>query len=270
MTTLIQTRPGAQGETLRRELAAQGVAVLDFPLLHIGPPADRAALQSALARLEQFTLAVPVSPTAVQATFAALPGSWPAHCAIGVVGAGSERAVRHALQRANGAAPWPHLIAPPPAAAGAGESDALALWRVLQRRIPAAEWPRQRVLLLRGDSGRDDLLLQLQAARATVEVVEAYSRQPPPWNTDTAQALRQMLAARGWWLLTSATAIAHLQDMLPRIGLGADALARQSALAIHPRIARAAEAAGFGRVRISRSEPQALAAELRAAETAQS
>lgn len=266
MTTLIQTRPGAQGETLRRELAAQGIAVLDFPLLHIAPPADRAALQSALARLEQFTLAVPVSPTAVQATFAALPGSWPAHCAIGVVGAGSERAVRHALQRTNGAAPWPQLIVPS-AAHGAGESDAQALWAVLQQRLAAADWPRQRVLLLRGESGRDELRMQLQAAGATVEVVEAYRRQPPPWNTDTAQALRQMLAAHGWWLLTSATAIAYLQDMLPRIGLGTDALAQQSAIAIHPRIARAAEAAGFGQVRISRSEPQALVAELRAAET---
>ena len=119
-TTLISTRASSQSGGAHEILAAAGVQMLDFPLQHIGPPGDLPRFHAALAALPQTDLAIPVSPTAVAAVFAALRQPWPARCAIGVVGEGSLRAVRRALTAQPDDAPWPRLIAPGAAPPGQG------------------------------------------------------------------------------------------------------------------------------------------------------
>ena len=119
-TTLISTRASSQSGGAHELLAAAGVQMLDFPLQHIGPPGDLPRFHAALAALPQTDLAIPVSPTAVAAVFAALRQPWPARCAIGVVGEGSLRAVRRALTAQPDDAPWPRLIAPGSAPPGQG------------------------------------------------------------------------------------------------------------------------------------------------------
>lgn len=269
MTTIIYTRPSAHGRSLRDALTAAGVGVVDFPLLQIGPPADAEALQRTLAELDRCALAVPVSPTAVQAAFAALDRPWPASCAIGVVGSGSQRAVRQALERQNRDLPWPRVITPSDEASE-GEGDTDALWQVLQGAFPAQPgterpWQGRRVVILHGGPGREELALQLEDSGAEVIPVQAYTRRAPPWNADTEAGLRRALAARGWWLLTSTSALRTLQDMLTRANIGGSELRAQRAVAIHPRIALAARQAGFGAVLISTLEPQALLTAVRTA-----
>ncbi len=119
-TTLISTRASSQTGGAHELLAAAGVQMLDFPLQHIGPPVDLPRFHAALAALPQTDLAIPVSPTAVAAVFAALRQPWPARCAIGVVGEGSLRAVRRALTAQPDDVPWPRLIAPGSAPPGPG------------------------------------------------------------------------------------------------------------------------------------------------------
>jgi uroporphyrinogen-III synthase len=284
-TTLISTRASSQAGGAHELLAAAGVQMLDFPLQHIGPPGDLPRFHAALAALPQTDLAIPVSPTAVAAVFAALRQPWPARCAIGVVGEGSLRAVRRALTSQPDDAPWPRLIAPGSAPPGqgfaqpaprggqenlgrpgvflrgdepGGEGDSEALWNALQLAFapgPVASfpWAGRHALIFRGGPGRDLLQRKLEAAGAKVKVIEAYSRLAPEYNAQTAALLQSALGSGGWWLFSSTEAVHNLQRLLEPAGLDADVLHPQRALAIHPRIASALREAGFGRVELTRA-----------------
>ncbi|MBN8777354.1 uroporphyrinogen-III synthase [Thiomonas arsenitoxydans] len=284
-TTLISTRASSQSGGAHEILAAAGVQMLDFPLQHIGPPGDLPRFHAALAALPQTDLAIPVSPTAVAAVFAALRQPWPARCAIGVVGEGSLRAVRRALTAQPDDAPWPRLIAPGAAPPGhgfaqpaprggqenlgrpcvslrgdepGGEGDSEALWNALQLAFapgPVASfpWAGRHALIFRGGPGRDLLQRKLEAAGAKVKVIEAYSRLAPEYNAQTAALLQSALGSGGWWLFSSTEAVHNLQRLLEPAGLDAAVLHPQRALAIHPRIASALSEAGFGRVELTRA-----------------
>lgn len=265
--TLIVTRVPAQSAALAQACQQVGVRVIDFALQSIGPPPDPARFHAALAALPQTDLAIPVSPTAVAAVFAALPGPWPAHCAIGVVGQGSLRAVRRALAAQPGDPPWPRLIAPDAQEEHGGESDSLALWHALQLAFapgPVAvfPWVGRKVQIFRGGAGRDLLARRLEKAGAKVKIVEAYSRLAPQYDAHTAEQLHTALSSGGWWLLTSSEAVRNLQDLLAQAGIARAALQCQRALAIHPRIAQALQAAGFGQVELTAASPEAVLATL--------
>ncbi len=271
-TTIVLTRAQPQAAGLRRALRDAGVNVIEFPLLQIGPPPDAFAFEAALLALPQTDLVIPVSPAAVQALFAALRIPWPAHCAIGVVGAGSLQAVRAALEAQPADLPWPRLIAAQPAGAD-GEGDSDALWASLQLAFPATAgrprpWAGLRVRIVRGGPGRESLAQRLEAAGADVNVVEAYSRVAPGWNAQTADRLDAALRSGGWWLFTSSEAVRNLQALLARAGTPAGALAGQRALAIHPRIAQAVRDAGFARVELTSAAPDAVLATLRRLDSA--
>ena len=262
-TTLIYTRVPSHSGSATQDLAAAGVEVLHFPLQRIGPPADLARFHAALTALPQADLAIPVSPTAVAAVFAALPGLWPARCAIGLVGEGSLSAARRALAAQPDDAPWPRLIAPQLVESAGTESDSEALWEALQLAFPPGQvttfpWAGRHVLIFRGGNGRDLLQHKLEAAGAKVKVVEAYSRLAPEYDDHTAELLRKALGSGGWWLFSSSEAVGNLQGLLRQAGLDPAVLRQQRALAIHARIAQALRDAGFGRVELTRATPEAL------------
>jgi uroporphyrinogen-III synthase len=266
-TTLVLTRANAQAEDMRQLLGGAGVRLIDLPLQRIGPAPDPLRLRAALAALPQTDLALPVSPTAVAAVFAALPGPWPAHCAIGVVGAGSLRAVRRALQAQPPDVPWPRLIAPDAHDDQSGESDSEALWHALQLAFPgggvaAFPWAGRKVSIFRGGPGREFLVRKLEQAGAKVKIVDAYSRLAPEYDAQTAAQLRAALAGSSWWLLASTEAIGNLLHLLEAAGCSNAVLQPQGALAIHPRIAQAAGDAGFGRVELTAASPAAVLATL--------
>jgi len=265
---LIVTRVATQAEALTQACRAAGVRLIALPLQHIGPPRDLARFHSALAALAHTDLAVPVSPTAVAAVFAALRQPWPAHCAIGVVGQGSLHAVRRALQAQPADAPWPRVIAPDLPPQAGGEGDSAALWDALQRAFapgPVAgfPWAGRRVQIYRGGSGRDDLVKWLEQTGAQVNVVQAYSRLAPQCDAQTVQQLRAALDSGGWWLFSSSEAVRNLQGLMSEAGIALDRLRDQRALAIHPHIAQTLQAAGFGQVEITAAAADAVLATLR-------
>ncbi|MBN2690310.1 MAG: uroporphyrinogen-III synthase [Burkholderiaceae bacterium] len=267
-TTLIFTRVPAQQGGAQQIFGPAGVQVLDFPLQHIGPPPDLARFHAALAVLPQTDLAVPVSPTAVAAVFAALPGPWPSRCAIGVVGDGSLRAVRRALTAQPEDVPWPRLIAPETCEEQGGEGDSEALWRALQLAFapgPVASfpWAGRHVQIYRGGPGRDLLARKLEDAGAKVKVIEAYSRLAPQYNAQTAAQLQAALGCGGWWLFSSTEAVRNLQSLLAQAAIAPALLQQQRALAIHPRIAQTLRDAGFGRVELTAAPPDAVLSTLR-------
>lgn len=243
--TLLVTRPRAQCADWLGRLATCGVQARALPLLDILPARDAAPVRAAWAALPAADLAVFVSPNAVEQFFAHAAQAWPAGTLAACVGPGSARALL-----AHGV-PADHVVQP---AADAPSLDSEHLWTEL---APRRAWAGARVLLLRGDGGREWLAERLAEAGAEVEAVAVYHRSGPQWDATEQALLRDALdrPEAYAWLLSSAEAVGHLQG-LP--------LAGQRAIATHERIAAAATAAGFGPVVLARPDPEAVTQALKA------
>jgi uroporphyrinogen-III synthase len=261
--TLVVTRPSGQAigliEALQNAIAELPIAqqpqsIVPLPLLTIAPKSDSnlpTAIQSALQTAD---LAVFVSPNAIECAMRLLGDAWQSIATkvipIGVVGQSSRDALhRHGVGIEPGSPTpiWmPHNLA---------ESDSEGLWSVIKDRFP--NWAGLKVVLFRGDGGREWLADQLQAAGAQVEAIAVYSRIPlsessPQWekvlNANTDDAL---------WILTSSEAVRHLGAVLKQQGRQ-DYLANARALCPHHNIARSANEIGFGAVKECHSGDAAL------------
>jgi uroporphyrinogen-III synthase len=232
-TQLLVTRPQPQADEWVASLRARGVAAHALPLLQIVPESDPAAL-AAWASLVDHRLVVFVSPGCVSSFFALRPAAaaWPMDTWAGATGPGTSQALREA------GVPASAIVEP---ARDAQQFDSEALWR----RLESHPWQGQRVLVVRGDGGRDWLADRLRAHGAQVQFVQAYRRVLPPLDAQRRALLAAALAtpASHWWLFSSSQAVQHLLQ-----------LARPSdwssgrALATHPRIAATLHSAGFGTV----------------------
>lgn len=239
-TTLIVTRPRQQCEAWLARLAALGTSAVALPLIEILPARDDGPVRAAWAALPAVDLAVFVSPNAVEQFFARAQGAaWPPHTLAACVGPGSAQALAEHGVPAN-------LIVQP--AADAASLDSEHLWQQLS---PQRDWAGARVLLLRGDGGREWLAERLAEAGATVDAVTVYHRSGPRWSEPEQALLARVQAEplRFVWLFSSAEAVGHLQGW---------SLAGQRAIATHPRIAEAARAAGFSPVVLARPAPEAV------------
>ena len=243
---LIVTRPAAQALPWVAALQALGLDAQALPLIGIAPPRDVAPVQAAWGGLARWRLVMFVSANAVEHFFAARPAGarWPAALAAGSTGPGTSAALRAAGVR---------LIEEP--AADAPQFDTEALWA----RLATQSWQGAQVLVVRGDEGRDWLANTLRAQGATVHFVAAYRRLPPTLDAAGAALLAAALAtpSQHLWLFSSSEAVAHLQALAPAAHWSAS-----SACASHPRIAQAAQQAGFGQVDLVAPTPEAVAAQL--------
>jgi uroporphyrinogen-III synthase len=229
---VLVTRPTTQAADWVQRLRRHGVEAHALPLLAILPKSDDPDVRAAWSALSNFDLVMFVSPNAVLGFSAARPTmvAWPAELRAAATGQGSVRALVDA------GVPASACVAPtrPP-------FDSAGLWALLQ----GEEWKGRRVLIVRGDGGRDEFARALQGAGATVSFIQCYRRVAPSWSTSeraTAAAAR-IAPAEHVWLMSSAEAMGHLATLMP----GTD-WSRATALATHPRIADAARQLGFGRV----------------------
>lgn len=246
---VVVTRPPAQAAAWVDALRAAGVDAQALPLIGIAPPADPAPVRAAWHALPGTALAMFVSANAVQHFFAERPpgAPWPAGTLAGSTGPGTSAALREAGVGAQ-------LVEP---AVDAESFDSEALWA----RLRGHDWTGRRVLVVRGEEGRDWLAGTLRAAGATVDFVAAYRRLPPVLD-DAGRAL--LAAARAapqahLWAFSSSEAVGHLATLAP----GAD-WSQARAVASHPRIADTVRAAGFGHVQLLPPDPAALAAFVKA------
>ena len=255
--TVLVVRPRAQATAWVRELAALGVAARALPLIDIAPVPDPLPVAAAIAEIESPAgepLLVFVSPNAVSGFFhCAAAGrprgfAWPAHWRAAATGPGTVAALRDC------GVPADRIAAPP---ADAAQFDSEALWSTLS----GWPWAARRVLIVRGNGGRDWLGQQLRDAGADVRVVQSYARAAPVLLPDERALLAAALAdpSRWIWMFSSSEAIDHLQALAP--GARWDA---GRALASHPRIAERARALGFRAVTIVSPSPAAVAAVLAA------
>jgi len=234
---VLVTRPQPQADAWVQTLRAAGADAQALPLLAIEPQAAP-ALAATWQDLHTQSLVVFVSPNAVSSFFAARPAGvqWPSGLPAASPGPGSDAALA--------AAGVSERIAP---GSDAPQFDSEALWAQLNHRA----WLR--VLIVRGDGGRELLAERLRAAGSRVSAVQAYRRVAPRWGAEE-QALYERAAqapAQHVWLLGSTQALVHLPpEPAGRAGW--------QACASHPRIADAARAQGWGRVTVVRPGVPAL------------
>jgi uroporphyrinogen-III synthase len=255
-TTLVVTRPSGQASALTEALQAaiasiaatrsgqdwQAPQILALPLLTIVPKSDPNVAAAIRAAMQTADLAVFVSPNAIECTMRLLGDDWQSIAQrpipIGVVGQSSYHALEHHGIGREAKTPTPIWMPGNPA-----QWDSEGLWEAIQHHF--SSWAGRRVVVFRGDGGREWLADQLQSVGAQVEAIAVYSRIPlsessPQWekalNANTDEAL---------WILTSSEAVRHLGAVLKQQGRQ-DYLASASALCPHHNIARSAHEIGFG------------------------
>lgn len=238
---VVITRPRAQADGLAQAVRAIGRTAEILPLLEIGPADDPAPLRAALAAVHEYALAVFVSPNAVDAAFADLD-AWPVDVPLAVVGEGS----RAALARHGVAAPGHTIHSPLDPAHSDSEH--------LLQNLDLAAYAGRRVLIVRGDGGRELLADALRAAGATVEAVAAYRRSTPVLTDGLAARLRALLAQPNDWIITSSEALRGLAGLVATLGPQFEARLRQQRLVVpHARIAETAHALGLRHVTLTGS-----------------
>lgn len=227
---LIVTRPAAQASAFVARLAALGIDAVAMPLIGIEPVADRGPIEHAWAGLPGSRLVMFVSANAVEHFFAARPPSapWPAGVAAAATGPGTAAALESA-----GVSPA-DIVQPP----DGGPYDSEALWA----RLAGGDWAGARVLVVRGEGGRDWFAERMRAAGARVDFVAAYRRVAPRLDAALASQARASPDTHRWHF-SSSEAIDHLVQALPEADWQAS-----SAFATHARIAERARRAGFGAV----------------------
>ncbi|HRD33081.1 MAG TPA: uroporphyrinogen-III synthase [Rhodocyclaceae bacterium] len=225
---VLVTRPAAQSQALCAAIRARGGVPECFPLIEIGPCEDQAAFIDVSARLDAFDLAFFVSANAVEhaLTFLLARREWPSGLAVATVGKGSERCLkRFGFDR---------VIAP-----GQGFDSEAVL--ALPEFAPASVYGR-RVIVFRGNGGREHLGEVLRERGARVEHVVCYQRKFPSGDPRAlvAMAAAGMLDAI---TLTSSEGLRNFVLLLGPEGIGS--LCHVPVFAAHHRIAALAQEAGF-------------------------
>jgi len=134
--------------------------------------------------------------------------------------------------------------------------DSEALLDALDQTLHLDSLVGKRVLLVKGDGGRELLAQTLQAMGVAVDAVTAYHRSAPQPSEAQWQRLHALLAGppqQVVWVVTSSEGLRHL-DALARAHLDAAQLAtlrRTQVMTPHPRIAETARSLGFDTVTVS-------------------
>lgn len=160
---VLVTRPAHQAEALAALIEQAGGRAICFPTIEIAPPCDPEPLLAVLDRLTDYDLAVFVSVNAVEQAFAWLRARrlvWPAGLAAACVGKATAAALA-----ARGVA----AIAPPQRF---NSESLLAL-------PPLQQVAGKKVVIFRGDGGRELLAETLAARGATITYAECYRRVRP-------------------------------------------------------------------------------------------
>jgi uroporphyrinogen-III synthase len=234
---VIVTRPLRPAAVFASRIAALGGTPLIWSAIVILPPDDRTQLADVHSNLDRYDMAIFVSANAVE--FGARPaGAWPS-----------------ALR----------TFAP-----GPGTAEALAAAGIPDTRIPAKSWDSEgllelpdlahvggkRIVIFRGEGGREFLGNALRMRGAIVDHVPCYRRVAPEGGAEgLVMALREGRAHA--LTLTSAEGVSNLMAALSQEGRAM--IGKLPAFAAHPRIAERAREHGLAAVETSGGDGGLLA-----------
>jgi uroporphyrinogen-III synthase len=236
---VVVTRPSGQAAHLAARLIELGAEPVLFPVLEIRDIEDIRPLLDVAIRLDQFDLAVFVSPNAIdKALGIILPRrNWPPGLQAAAVGKMSEQALAQ-----QGIV---NVISPPL------RFDSEALLELPELTVVSGK----RVVIFRGDGGRDVLGETLVARGARVEYVTCYRRLRP--QRDAAPLLKLWEAGKlDAVILTSSEGLRNFFDMIGHLG---QAWLKKTPLFVsHARIAAQAELLGLHRTIATASGDEGL------------
>ena len=245
--TIVVTRPQAQAAPLAEAIAAAGGKPLIFPLLEISPATDPQPLIEAVARLDSYSLAVFISPNAVDYALPAIfaRGAWPASLKPAAVGLGTAKAL--AAQGVFG------CVVP------SERFDSEALLELPE--MAAESVNGRRIAIFRGDGGRELLADTLRQRGATVDCITCYRRSGP-----SSGVLPLLAAWRAGQLdaltVSSSEGLRYLVEQLDAEGR---ALLQNTPLFVpHARIAENARALGLSNIVLTEAADAGILAGLHA------
>lgn len=226
---ILVTRPAHQADGLCELIAEAHGRPIRFPALEIAGPADPAALRRQLAAAGDYQLLIFISANAVEHAFELLPDSLPADQQIAAVGNATARALaERGLE--------PTLVPPQ-----RFDSEGLLTLPDLQ------DMKGKRVLILRGNGGRELLADTLRERGAEVDYAEVYRRLLPQRS---AQNL-----VRGWDRMVdmvSVTSAEVLDNLFTLLGdEGAERLRQTPLIVVSERLAEHARARGCRRLQLA-------------------
>lgn len=252
---VIVTRPSAQADSWVDALEALGVKAVALPLMRICAQLDSTPVIEAWRQLATNRLVFFVSANAAAHFFAQRPhdAHWPAGVWAGSTGPGTTAALQAAGLATS------QIVEP---SSDSAQFDSESLW---QQRLCRIDWQGARVQIVRGDGGREWLADTLRDRGASVNFVAAYRRSEPEWDERARVLLAEALAqpSAHLWLFSSSEAIENLLLQLERVESPLPPGCR--AMATHPRIASAAQRAGFSQVLQSRPGVAEVVASLQSA-----
>jgi uroporphyrinogen-III synthase len=226
---ILITRPAHQAGPLAALIHAAGGRPVIFPALEILDAADPQPLLDAIARLESYDLAIFISPNAVARVMERMAGrrAWPAGLRVAAIGKGGVRELeRHGIR---------DVIAPQ------RSFDSERLLEMPQLQAVGG----QRVLILRGDGGRELLGDTLAARGAQVDYVACYRRALP--QTDPVPLLQAW--SQNGIHATVVTSSEGLHNLFVMLGKPGESLLQHTPLLVpHPRIAAVARDLGCSKV----------------------
>ena len=223
---VLVTRPRDQAENLARLIEARGGEAIRFPVIEIAEPQDTRALLAAIDRLKDFAMAIFISPNAVNRAMNLIlaRGGLPEATRVACVGRGSARELKHFGIE--------NVIVPP------GRFDSEALLELPELQAVKGK----RIVIFRGDGGRELLGDTLKSRGAKIEYAECYRRVRP--NADMTPLLRRW--ARGEIDIVSVTSVASLRNLFDMVGeAGQRWLTRTPLIVVGMRMAGVCRELGF-------------------------
>jgi uroporphyrinogen-III synthase len=243
---LLLTRPAEESALLAAELATQGIASASLPLLAIEPLPFTVPQRELMRGLNDFAAVIVVSKPAARLGLELLREVGPATPAPRWFSVGAGTAA--VLQQHGFTASYP---------AAGDDSEALLQLPALQAVLAA---PGARVLILRGEGGRELLAERLRGQGVGVEYLQLYRRCLPEYAG--GELLRRIRAERlNGVVVSSGQGLQHLQQLA---GAHWPQLSGLALFVPSPRVAEQARAAGASIVVDCRgASAQALLAALR-------
>ena len=238
---ILVTRPAHQAEHLSRLIREQGGEAILFPAMEIVDLPDVRPLNALIDRLEEFDLAIFISPNAVAKAMNLIRArrTLPADLRIAAVGKGSRKALAQ-FGVENVLVPRERF-----------DSEGLLALPELQSVAG------KRIVIFRGDGGRELLADELQRRGANIEYAECYRREKP--QADSAQLLHRW--ARNEVQAVTVTSVEMLHNLFDLVGkLGQQWLKSTPLFVPHERIAEAARGMGLNQVIVTAPGDEGLIA----------
>jgi uroporphyrinogen-III synthase len=235
---ILVTRPTHQAGELAAAIRAAGGNPVMFPVLEIRDVEDQHPLLDLISRLDQFDLAIFISPNAVNKAMQLIGEKWPLQALpsglkIATIGEGGVRELRKFGVN--------EVIAP----TERFDSEALLELAELQ------QLQGKRVVIFRGEGGRELLGNTLVQRGATLEYAVCYRRSKPEVDAGTVAALLQA-GARNELHAITVTSSEGLRNLSGMVGEpGQQWLKSTPVFVPHERIAQVGSELGLTRVMVT-------------------